>query len=131
LKTLIVEDDFTSRVLLQELLQGYGIVHVAVNGWEAVEAFSAALDKQDPYDLVCMDILLPEIDGQQAIKDIRAVEDRLAIAPSRRVKIMMTTALGDMKNVSSAYQNMCDAYLTKPIHKQKLISELNRLGLAA
>jgi two-component system, chemotaxis family, chemotaxis protein CheY len=128
LKTLIVEDDFTSRLLLQEILREYGASHVAVDGKEAVEAVRIALQADEPYDLICLDIMMPEMDGQQALKEIRALEKS---KPSMRkeAKIVMTTALTDMKNVYTALSSMCDAYLTKPVHKAKLVQELRKLDL--
>ena len=69
MKTLIVEDDFTSRLLLQELLKKYGRSHIAVNGLEAVEAVRLALDENEPYDLICLDILMPQMDGQLALRE--------------------------------------------------------------
>jgi len=129
MKTLIVEDDFTSRLLLQELLKGYGPSHVAVNGKEAVEATRLALEAGEPYDLICLDIMMPEMDGQQALREIRAQEEARGIISSNGAKIVMTTALGDLKNVSAAYSGLCDGYLTKPIQKAKLLEELRKLGL--
>ena len=64
MKTLIVEDDFTSRLYLQELLKGYGPTHIAVNGKEAIEATHLALEAGEPYNLICLDIMMPEMDGQ-------------------------------------------------------------------
>lgn len=129
LRTLIVEDDFTSRLLLQELLKGYGPSHVAVNGREAVEAVRAALEAQDPYDLICLDIMMPEMDGQQALREIRNLEEARGVMPSNRARVVMTTALSDLKNVSNAYHSLCDAYLTKPIEKVRLLEELRRQDL--
>ena len=131
MKTLIVEDDFTSRLLLQELLKGYGPSHVAVNGKEAVEATRLALEAGEPYDLICLDIMMPEMDGQQALRNIRAQEEARGIISSNGAKIVMTTALGDLKNVSAAYSGLCDGYLTKPIQKAKLRSGLVSMGASA
>jgi len=129
MKTLIVEDDFTSRLLLQELLKGYGPSHVAVNGKEAVEATRLALEAGEPYDLICLDIMMPEMDGQQALRNIRAQEEARGIISSNGAKIVMTTALGDIKNVRAAYFGLCHGYLTKPIQKANLLEELRKLGL--
>ena len=128
-KTLIVEDDFTSRMLMQELLKKFGTTHVAVNGREAVDAVSHAMDQGDPYTLICLDIMMPEMDGQDALRNIRALEKKRGITSSDGVKIVMTTALDDMKSVSAAYFGLCDGYLTKPITKPKLLEELRKQGV--
>jgi len=129
MKTLIVEDDFTSRLLLQELLKGYGPVHIAVNGNEALDAVQKALEADEPYDLICLDIMMPEMDGQEALRKIRSIEEARGIFSSEGSKIMMTTVMADLKNVSTAYMNLCDAYLTKPIQKSVLGQELRTLKL--
>ena len=129
MKTLIVEDDFTCRLLLQELIKSFGPSHVAVNGKEAVEAVYWALATGEPYDLICLDIMMPEMDGLEALRQIREQEDARGIPPSNGAKIIMTTALTDTKNVIVAYMSQCDAYLTKPIQKSKLLEELCKLGL--
>ena len=129
MKTLIVEDDFTSRLFLQEVLKAYGPCHIAVNGEEAVEAVQMALEKDEPYNLICLDIMMPEMDGQEALNKIRTHEEERGISSSNGAKILMTTALGDLQNVSSAYQGLCDGYLVKPIDKASLIEELQKHDL--
>ena len=129
MKTLIVEDDFTSRLLFQEFLKSYGQSHIAVNGREAIEAVCRALEAGEPYDLMCLDIMMPEMDGQEALKQIRKQEEIRGILPPDGVKVVMTTALDDIKNVFSAYHGLCDAYLTKPIRKEDLLNELRKLKL--
>jgi CheY-like chemotaxis protein len=73
MKTLIVEDDFTSRLLLQEFLKSYGPTHVAVNGREAVDAVRAALEAGERYSLICLDIMMPLVDGHEALRQIRSL----------------------------------------------------------
>jgi two-component system chemotaxis response regulator CheY len=129
LKTLIVDDDFTSRLLLQELLKGFGPVHSAANGREAIEAVRMALCAKDPYDLICLDIMMPEMDGQKVLRHIRDLEEKSGILPSSGSRILMTTALDDLKSVSEAFFGLCDGYLTKPIERQRLMKELRELKL--
>lgn len=129
MKTLIVEDDFTSRLLLQEILKNYGPFHIAVNGQEAVAAVRAALEANEHYDLICLDIMMPEMDGHEALKQIRNMEEAKGIYSQDGAKIMMVTALGDMKNATTAFYNLCDVFLPKPIRKAKLIEELRKLNL--
>ena len=129
MKTLVVEDDFTSRLFLQTFLSDYGECHVAVNGHEALYAFSAAIDSGNPYDLICLDIMLPELDGHAVLQGIRDIENDADLGPGDGVKIVMTTALKDMKTVVSSFRGLCDAYLVKPIDMEDLLSRLTEFKL--
>lgn len=129
MKTLVVEDDFTSRLYLQTFLSDYGECHVAVNGHEAVHAFAAALEAGTPYDLVCLDIMLPELNGHAVLQEIRDTEERTAVGPSDGVKVIMTSALSDMKSVVASFRELCDAYLVKPISMEELRNHLRDFKL--
>jgi len=129
MRTLIVEDDFTSRLLLQSLLSKYGDCHIAANGKEAVAAFQSALQAGQSYDLICMDVMMPDMDGQAAVKHIRAAEESAGTLSSGGVKIIMTTALDDVKNVVQSFQSLCDAYLFKPIYAGKLLEHIREFHL--
>jgi two-component system chemotaxis response regulator CheY len=129
MKTLVVEDDFTSRLFLQELLSEYGECHIALNGKEAVEAFRAARAAKHGYNLICMDVMMPEMDGHAALQEIRAIEKDDGVLPNYAVTIVMTTALDDPKNVMQAYESACDAYVLKPIDTSKLLDYLKSLRL--
>ena len=129
MRILIVEDDFTSRLLLQSFLSKYGECHIAVNGKEALAAFRTSLESGQPYDLICMDIMMPEMDGQTAIKGIRALEEVGGTLSTSGVKIIMTTALDDVKNVVQSFRSLCDAYLFKPIDTGKLLGHMQDLRL--
>jgi two-component system chemotaxis response regulator CheY len=129
MRTLIVEDDFTSRLLLQSFLSKYGECHIAVNGKEALAAFRAAQESGRKYHLICMDIMMPEMDGQTAVKEIRALEEAGGTFSTNGAKIIMTTALDDVKNVVQSFQSLCDAYLFKPIDTGKLLAHIKDLDL--
>ena len=129
MKTLIVEDDFTSRLVLQTFLSRYGECHIAVNGWEAVEAFRSALESGEPYALICMDIMMPEMDGRNAVKEVRALEEAQGIHSTSGVKIIMTTAVDDVKEVMGCFSELCDAYLVKPIALSELLKQVRSYRL--
>jgi two-component system chemotaxis response regulator CheY len=129
LKTLIVEDDFTSRLLLQTFLARYGECHIATNGKEAVQAFSTALATGSPYDVICMDILMPEMNGTEAVRQVREMELAKGVFPGRGARIIMTSGVKEVQQVFQSFDENCDAYLFKPIDTAKLLKELQAFGL--
>ena len=130
MRFLVVEDDFASRKLLQKILSPYGEVDIAVNGLEAIEAFTHSLNEYPPYDLICMDIMMPEMDGQAALRRIRSIEKERGIASNREIKVIMTTALDDPKNVVEAYyKGGATSYVPKPIEKHMLLHLLRFLKI--
>jgi two-component system, chemotaxis family, chemotaxis protein CheY len=132
MRILIVEDDFGSRISMQKMLSPYSECEVAVNGLEAVEAFTGSLESGMPYDLICMDIMMPQMNGKEALKLIRDKEKLFNVAPRNEVKIVMMTALDMAKDVIDAYYNGgCTAYLVKPILKEKVLKMLHELNLIA
>jgi two-component system chemotaxis response regulator CheY len=129
LKILIVEDDFASFRILEEYLCEYGDCSVAVNGSETVEAFKKALDEGQPYDMICLDIMLPEKNGHLALEEICRMEREYGISDSDGVKVIMTTAIDDPEAIIKAFKEGCKAYIVKPITNEKLCAEIRKLGL--
>ncbi|MFH1717313.1 MAG: response regulator [Planctomycetota bacterium] len=129
MKILIVEDDFICRKLLQMCLSEFGDCFIAVNGQEAVEAVGSAYDEGCPYDLICLDIRMPEMDGQEALGAIRQIEHERGIAGLDCVKVVMTTGLDDSTNIMGAFRTGCEAYIVKPVEKDKLLKKMEKLGL--
>ena len=129
MRILIAEDDFASRKFMMRFLQKYGECDVTVDGMEADDAFLMALEAGEGYDLVCLDIMMPELDGYQALKAIRDIEKEKGIPTEKQSKIIMTTALNEGRNVTTAFELGCVAYAGKPIDQEKFESVLKKLGL--
>jgi two-component system chemotaxis response regulator CheY len=127
MKSLVAEDDVTCRMVLQTFLSQYGECDVAVDGRQAVEAVKDAQQKSRGYDLVCMDLGMPVMGGQEALREIHKLDAEAgALNPT---KIIVTTGHTDMTSITNALVGRCNAYLMKPIDTGKLRSELLELGL--
>lgn len=129
MKTLIVEDEFANRVILQEMLSPYGEIHLAVNGKEALAAVKRAENAGISYDLVCLDIMMPEVDGHTVLRGIRTMEKNRGLPQEKRAKIVMTTALGEKESVVNAISGERDAYILKPYDRKTFLGTLRKLGL--
>lgn len=131
MKSLVVEDDMVCREVLVGILQEFGPTQAVENGVEAVEAVRTAIESGEYYDLICLDIMMPEMDGQQALREIRAIEEQSVLEPSGPAKIFMTSSVSDRDNVMAAVKGKCSYFLVKPIEKTRLIQELRRQKLIA
>ena len=127
MRILIVEDDIPSQVLLQKHLKDFGDVNTASDGQEAVEAVHRSLKENNPYKLILLDINMPEIDGLNTLSIIRLFEDLAGVNYQDSTKVIMVTALDDTKTILRAFREQCEAYLVKPISKDKLFTELKKL----
>jgi two-component system, chemotaxis family, chemotaxis protein CheY len=127
MKSLIAEDDTTNRRLLQTFLSRYGGCDIALDGKEAVNAVRLARENHQSYDLVCMDLRMPQMDGQEAIREIRKQE--AAAGVERAAKIIVTTVHTEAEDITGALLGRCNAYLVKPIEIARLKKELKALGL--
>lgn len=131
MRILIAEDDLGSRVALAKLLSSFGQCDVAENGREAFSCFKKALSEGAPYELVCLDIMMPELDGQQVLRKIRSEERGAGIGGLDAVRVIMISALDDSGNILGAFKGGCEAYLHKPLDKDKLIGRMRDLGLVS
>jgi len=129
MKILLAEDDFVTRKYMSNFLCKYGECDVTVDGMEAVDAFLMALEDGEPYDLVCLDIMMPVMDGYQALVGIRNLEKERGIPDEKSVKVIMTTALNEEKNVKMAFELGCTIYSGKPIDQERFDQALKKLGL--
>lgn len=126
MKILIAEDDQTSRIFMVKYLSRYGTCDVALNGIEAIEMFKKSVEEGEVYDLICLDIMMPKIDGIKALETIRSYEKKSKL---NQTKIIMTSALYDDASVEESFNFGCDSYAWKPIDIKKFSENLSKLGL--
>lgn len=129
MRILVVEDDMVSRKFLAKFLSQYGEVDMVVDGLEALDAFLLSIKDSQPYDLICLDIMMPKVDGVKVLKAIRDYENSKGILPENKVKVIMTTALQETDMVQQSFQIGCEAYAAKPINIEKFKLVMEKLGL--
>lgn len=129
MKILLAEDDFVTRKFMVNFLSKYGECDVTVDGMEAVDAFMMALEDDEPYDLVCLDIMMPVMDGYQALVGIRNLEKQRNVPEEKAAKVIMTTALNEEQNVNMAFELGCTIYSGKPIDQGRFEQALRKTGL--
>lgn len=124
---LVVDDNKIARALLQKFLAPLGELEFAEDGAIAVEAFERALESDRRFDLICLNVVMPNVDGHETLRRIRRAEKDRGIA--RGSKIVMTSGMSDPRSILTAFEEKCDAYLVKPITREKLTSQLEALEL--
>ena len=130
MRILIVDDDPATRLCLAKVLEPSGQTDTAADGCQAIERFALALAQGQPYSLVCMDINMPKVDGQEALRRIRELEAEQGVAPGRECKVVMTSAMTDAGNVTKAYfQGRADGFVKKPLRLDELKGALRTLGV--
>ena len=128
MRSLVVEDTRVVQMILEKLLEPYGECQVAKNGVEAIDAFHRAFGEKRPFDLVCLDIGLPDLDGREVLSRIRASEELRGLEEGQKVPVIAITAASDTATVRYVVERG-DGYIVKPINREKLVENLVRLGL--
>ncbi|MBF0153155.1 MAG: response regulator [Magnetococcales bacterium] len=126
MKIMIADDEANNRILLEHILSPYGKCDSVVNGLEAVESFEMALTDGKPYDLVCLDIMMPEMDGHRALIKIRKLESEMR-TDGRETVIFMVSALDTEEHMLKAFFiGGCTDYLVKPVTRNKVAEKLRQ-----
>ncbi len=120
LRVLLVEDNAVSQRLAERLLgkQGHQVV-TAANGLQGISAF-----REQDYDLVLMDVQMPELDGLAATQAIRALER----GTGRRTPVLMLTANAMKGDREKCLEAGADGYLTKPLEAGQLIRTITEMA---
>lgn len=131
MRILVADDDRLNRGLLVEFLSEYGDCDEVGDGVAAMGAYGEAIEEGRPYELLCLDIMMPQLDGLGVLRQVQEVyaefgEERAGAPP----KVIMMTAVEDMEYINAAFELGCDAYASKPIDMEKIREVMQNLGLA-
>lgn len=126
MKFLLVDDDESIILFLDRLLAPFAQCESATSGSEALDRFKEQLDKHGkPYDVVFMDILMPEKDGHETVEEMRRTETQSKVKPADEFKLVMITCVDDVKDVSKAFfKGYASSYIVKPFDRDKVLGEL-------
>lgn len=129
-RCLVVDDDELGRELIASYLEGIAECNMAENGLKAVEMFRDAFEGGNPYDLIILDIVMPEMDGHTAAREIRMIEKEWGVSINNGVNIVVLSSLNTPSDVIQAYVSARSAaHLVKPVQPDKLLAILGKLGM--
>ncbi len=127
LRFLIVEDDPVYQTMLEAFLEAYGTSKIVESGEEGIASFESAINDGKHFNMVCLDIKLPGIDGLRVLSKMRVMEAGAKLP--EKTKIMILTASEETAHMMEAFSNEADAYLQKPIQRGDLVEQLILMGL--
>ncbi len=129
IKTLIVEDVTVLQKMISRIIKSYAEVTSIDNGVEAIYLYTKAILNDDPYDLICLDIYIPEMNGLEVLQNIRKFEEKIGLSSENRVKIIVITSLANNESFEREIKKYADSFLNKPFSPADLTNELNKYFL--
>ena len=129
MRILVVDDDRPSRKLLRDIVSKIGECETAEGGKEAISAFQKAWEDWRPFNLVFLDILMPDMDGRQVLLKIREIEKEKKISEQHQIRIIMITGVSEEEMVMDCLRNGCDEFIVKPLDIKLVLEKIKKLGL--
>lgn len=129
MRILVVDDDGPNRKLLRDIVSKLGECETAEGGQEAISAFQKAWEDWRPFNLIFLDILMPEIDGRQVLLKIREIEKEKKISEQHQIRIIMVTGVSEEEMVMDCLRNGCDEFIVKPLDIKLVFEKIKKLGL--
>jgi CheY-like chemotaxis protein len=116
---LVVDDNKTNRLIIGKIVSGFGCTITEVSsGSEALHELHKGLSKEKPYQLVLLDMQMPEMSGEQVLREIK-VDRELS-----KTKVIILTSMGYGGDASRLETMGCAAYLLKPIRQKELFNTI-------
>ena len=129
IKTLVVEDVSLLQKMIGRMLKSYAIITSVDNGIEAIYQYTKAILDEKPFDLICLDIYIPEMNGLEVLQNIRKFEDKIGLNEENRVKIIVITSLTNNDNFEKEIKKYANSFLNKPFSPGDLTLQLKKLNL--
>ena len=127
MQILVAEDNAVSSKIMKYLLEPLGNVEVVGDGGEAVELTEFCIDENTPFELICLDVHMPTMDGYETLRKIREIEERKGMTADEKALIVMISV--DAASSEDEFGDMYQAYMTKPVSKQDLFKVLTDIGV--
>ena len=99
------------------------------SGADALKAVEEAIGKGEPFDLITLDVSMPEMDGTEVMYEIRVIEDKRNIPKENRSKVLMVTGQSDKDTVITCVQAGCDGYVVKPFDSAIMAEKIKQIGI--
>ncbi len=129
MKTLVVDDNIMNRESMQAIMKPFGQVRASSNGHEALDFFKRAIEMGNPFDIVLLDIAMPEISGLEVLVQIRQIEDENIVPEKKQAKVLMVTSHSQKDLVIASKNSGCDGYIIKPFKSEVILKKLKELKL--
>ncbi len=127
MRILVVDDDVTSQTVMMKTLCEFGECVAASSGEEAMAEFNHAYDIGSPFDLISLDISLPDASGIDVLKTIRAVEKARTVSRDRGSRVIMVSSFSDHNRVIGSVQAGCDHFIVKPFDRASLLEKISQI----
>jgi two-component system chemotaxis response regulator CheY len=125
MKIMVIDDVFMNILRLKEAVRPFGDADGFQNAREGLEALQFAYLTNDRYDLLFLDIVMPEMSGFDVLKAV--VKMGAGLSPKERTKVVMVTARNQEESVREAIRNGASGYVIKPFQDERIHGEIQRL----
>lgn len=128
MKSLVVDDELVSRKKMQKIMSILGECEMAETGSEAIMTFKMAWEFGLPFDIITLDIDMPDMSGIEVLEKVREIERENNVARENQVKVLMVTSHTEEENVVGSIKAGCNNYIVKPFDKDKVFRKIENFG---
>ena len=129
MRILIADDETVSREKLRLIMTHFGDAEAFESGDDALKAYEKAHKEKKPYNLIMLDINMPNKTGIQVLLEIRASETILNLSDKEKAIVLMVTSKTDKVHIVSCVQAGCDSFIAKPFDLIIVSEKLAKFGI--